>query len=292
MKIALFGGSFDPPHLGHDSVVINALKSLDIDKLIIMPTFINPFKAGFFADEKQRFLWVKEVWEGIEKVEISDYELSQKRPVPSIESVLYLKKLYNPSKFYLIIGADHLQSLEKWHEFDKLSSLVEFIIAKRDNIAVPKKFKHLNTQINISSSFIRENLSTDDICPQIADEVKKYYLNLRQRKDTMQERIRVISQILDEKKAEQIEVFDMKGKEYFVDSVIIATTMGEKHALSLIDELKIALKALNEEFLNIQSSAEWSVIDLGDILIHLLSEEYRAKYRIEELLSELITTRL
>lgn len=181
MKIAIFGGSFDPPHLGHDSVVKNALKKLDIDKLIIMPTFINPFKQGFFADEQQRFLWAKKVWEGIEKVEISDYELKQKRPVPSIESVLYLYKLHNPSQFYLIIGADHLQSLEKWHEFEKLNSLVEFIIAKRDNIIIPKKFKFLNTHINISSSLIRQNLSLDEICPQIADEVKDYYLNLREK---------------------------------------------------------------------------------------------------------------
>ena len=287
MKIAIFGGSFDPPHLGHASVVKNALESLDIDKLIIMPTFINPFKPCFFADEKQRFLWAKKVWGDLEKVEISDYELQQKRPVPSIESVLYLKKLYNPSKFYLIIGADHLESLHKWHEFEKLNSLVEFIIAKRDNIAVPKNFKSLNTQINISSSFIRANLSVGDICPQIADEAKRYYANLCERKDTMKERFKAIYKILDEKKAEQIEIFDMRDKEYFVDSVIIATTMGEKHALSLIDELKTALKPLNEEFLNVQSSEEWSVIDLGDILIHLLSEEYRAKYKIEELLSEL-----
>ena len=62
MKIALFGGSFDPPHNGHNSVVLEALEKLDIDKLIIMPTYINPFKQSFSADEKQRFLWVKKLW--------------------------------------------------------------------------------------------------------------------------------------------------------------------------------------------------------------------------------------
>ena len=178
MKIALFGGSFDPPHLGHASVVENALKSLDIDKLIIMPTFINPFKSGFFADEKRRFAWAQRVWGDLKRVEICDFEIRQNRPVPSIESVLYLQKLYNPSKFYLIIGADHLQSLEKWHEFDRLNLLVEFIIAKRGKIAVPPNFKQLNTQIDISSSLIRANLSVSDICPQIADEARRYYANL------------------------------------------------------------------------------------------------------------------
>ncbi|WP_252204560.1 ribosome silencing factor [Campylobacter vulpis] len=104
----------------------------------------------------------------------------------------------------------------------------------------------------------------------------------------MQERIATISQILDEKKAEEIEVFDMREGEYFVSFVIIATTLGEKHALSLIDELKTKLKTKGEEFLNVESSEEWSVIDLGDILIHLLSPQYRKIYQLEELLKGLV----
>lgn len=79
----------------------------------------------------------------------------------------------------------------------------------------------------------------------------------------------------------------MSEQEYFVKYVIIAATLGERHALSLIDELKTQLKAKGEEFLNIDSSEEWSVIDLGDILIHLLTPEHRGIYNIEELLENL-----
>lgn len=89
------------------------------------------------------------------------------------------------------------------------------------------------------------------------------------------------------KKAEDIKTFDMSEQDYFVKYVIIAATLGEKHALSLIDELKTKLKAKGEEFLNIESSEEWSVIDLGDILIHLLTPEHRGIYNIEELLESL-----
>ncbi|EAH5169774.1 ribosome silencing factor [Campylobacter jejuni] len=103
----------------------------------------------------------------------------------------------------------------------------------------------------------------------------------------MQERIDSIVKILDEKKAENIKTIDMSEQEYFVKYVIIAATLGERHALSLIDELKTQLKAKGEEFLNIDSSEEWSVIDLGDILIHLLTPEHRGIYNIEELLENL-----
>ena len=63
--------------------------------------------------------------------------------------------------------------------------------------------------------------------------------------------------------------------------------MGERHALSLTDDLKLGLKPLCEEFLGIESSGEWVVCDLGDILIHLMSPEYRAKYNIEEFLNKI-----
>uniref|UniRef100_UPI000CF67010 ribosome silencing factor n=1 Tax=Campylobacter jejuni TaxID=197 RepID=UPI000CF67010 len=76
-------------------------------------------------------------------------------------------------------------------------------------------------------------------------------------------------------------------KEYFAKLVINAATIGERHARSLIDELKTQLKAKGEEFLNIDSREEWSVIDLGDILIHLLTPEHRGIYNIEELLESL-----
>jgi len=179
MKIALFGGSFDPPHKGHEAIIKEALRTLDIDKLIIMPTFINPFKKGFFADEKQRFEWINKLWAHLEKVEISSYETEQKRPVPSIESVEYLNALYKPLKFYLLIGADHLENLNKWHDFEKLNSMVEFVIANRNDIFIPKKFKNLNTKINISSSFIRTTLDTKEVCEGIKDEVKEYYKKLQ-----------------------------------------------------------------------------------------------------------------
>ena len=101
----------------------------------------------------------------------------------------------------------------------------------------------------------------------------------------MKNRIEKIVKTLDDKKALDIETFDLKDKDYFTDAVVIATTMGQKHGYSLLDELKNKLKP-KEQFLFIEESDDWIVIDLGDILIHLMSDEYRAKYKIEEFLSK------
>ena len=103
----------------------------------------------------------------------------------------------------------------------------------------------------------------------------------------MEKRVERIIEILDAKKAENIEAVNMQGKDYLASYVILATTMGERHAYSLTEDLKEGLKDAGEQFLGIESSGDWVVIDLGDVLIHLMSAQYRAKYNIEEFLSKL-----
>lgn len=102
---------------------------------------------------------------------------------------------------------------------------------------------------------------------------------------SIMERCRKIAAILDEKKAEHIEIFDLSDTDYFVDAVVVATQVASKHALMLIDEIK-ALKKDGENVLNVDDSDDWTIIDMGDILVHLMSETYRKKYNLEEFLRE------
>ena len=106
----------------------------------------------------------------------------------------------------------------------------------------------------------------------------------------MDKRIEKISEILDTNKAENIEVFDLRGKEYFVEQVVIASSLNARHTEALLDYLKRGLKP-QEKFLGVDISDEWIVVDLGDILIHIMTPEYRAKYNMEEFLGELAASK-
>jgi len=278
MKVAIFGGSFDPLHVGHQEIIENALKSLHVDKLLIVPTYLNPFKDKFFAPVDLRISWLKKVFGKNKQIEIIEYERNQNRPVSTIETVKFLQNTHTIEKIYLIIGADNFENLSKWHEYEKLSKLVEFVVATRDEIVLPEGLKKLAINVKISSSKLRSNMNSSFIPKSIAKEIHKYYT-----RNKMNERIDNIVKILDDKKAENIQVFDMRDKDYFVDDVIIATTMGERHSLSLYDDLK---KGLDEKFLHVDNGSEWVVIDLGDMLIHLMSAAYRSRYNIEEFLAE------
>lgn len=277
--IALFGGSFDPPHIGHEAIIKALTKFEYIDKVIIVPTYLNPFKSEFHADAALRTKWLKEIFGGFDKVEICDYEVSQKRQVPTIETVLHLLK--SCKKIYLIIGADNLEKLHKWKEYEKLRELVTFIVATRDDIEIPVGFKKLKIDQKISSSELREKIDTNKLPRICKDEIYNFYKEHR-----LQNRIEKITQVLDKNKAENIEAFDLRDKNYFVDYAVIASSLGPKHTLALLDYLKKELKPA-ETFNNVDESPEWIVIDLGDILIHIMTPEYRVKYDMESFLSSL-----
>ncbi len=281
INIAIFGGSFDPPHLGHCEIIKEALKSLDIDKLFIIPAFLNPFKKNFFAPPELRLKWLKKLYEDNEKIQICQYEINNSKPTPTYESVEHLHVNYNIKKCYLIIGADNLEKLTSWYNYELLKQKVEFVVASRDELHVGKDLKKLQINVNISSTVLRNRVQEEFIPKEIFTSVKDFYEG-----KYMQKTLQTIRDLLDSKKAEDIQVFDMSEKDYFTDYVIIATTLNERHSASLIDDLKPVLKELNEQCLHAESSGEWAVLDLGNILIHLMSDNYRAKYDIESFLND------
>jgi len=101
------------------------------------------------------------------------------------------------------------------------------------------------------------------------------------------ERVERIVTFLDSKKADEIESFNLENVDYLAKRVIIASALSGKHASALSDNLKIEFKPLGEDFLHIDESDEWVVIDLGDILIHLMTQDARQTYSLEDFLTEL-----
>ena len=103
----------------------------------------------------------------------------------------------------------------------------------------------------------------------------------------IEQRVDRIVKVLDDKKAEEIEVVDLSDTDYIAEQVVIANSFGGKHTLALYDHLKKELKPQGEEFLHGEESDDWVVADLGDIIVHIMTPAYRQKYSIEKFLSEL-----
>ncbi|MEG1801427.1 MAG: adenylyltransferase/cytidyltransferase family protein, partial [Oscillospiraceae bacterium] len=105
MKILLFGGAFDPPHLGHIAILKSALKCEDFDRAVIMPTGTPTHKKGCTAPfEVRKFLCETAFCPLSPIVEISDYEGVNFKQDYTLFTIQHLKKSYENAEIYMLIG--------------------------------------------------------------------------------------------------------------------------------------------------------------------------------------------
>ena len=285
---AIFGGSFDPPHRGHQRIVEKAAALLDIDRLLVVPAYLNPFKSSSLASAGQRLLWCHTLFDTIPKVSVEDYEIKEGKSTRTSQSVKHFNIRYDVK--YLIVGSDNLSTLTDWHEFEWLNNNLSWVIVNREGYALEtealRSWHLLPLNEAVSSSDIREKRDMEDVDTKIENSVIQILKG--QAFMTIAERIETIVKTLDEKKAEEIEVFNLEGADYIADRVVIANSLNLKHTQALYEHLKGALRPQGETFLHTDKSDEWVVADLGDILVHIMIPEYRQRYSLETFLSELV----
>lgn len=168
MKIGLFGGSFDPVHLGHLLVAQAAREELDLTRLFFVPAAQSPFKPERQptpAKERLRLLRLAlagHTWCGIDEQEINRGGVSY-----SIETVRDYARRLPSAQLYYLIGADHLSQLPKWREADELARRVEFVVIPRPGqpagTTLPSPFRGrllAGFPLGVSSSQIRARVKT------------------------------------------------------------------------------------------------------------------------------------
>ena len=158
--VAIFGGSFDPPHQGHQQIVLRAVSLLEIDRLIVVPAYLNPFKSISLASAEKRLNWCHLLFDDTPKVSVSDYEIQQGKSIRTSQTVKHFNHMYNVK--YLIVGSDNLSTLTDWHEFEWLNERVTWVIATREkhplNTEKLRLWKLLEIDFPISSTKIREKI--------------------------------------------------------------------------------------------------------------------------------------
>ena len=131
--IGLFGGTFDPIHLGHIQVAEEVKKNFSLDEILFIPSALPPHKEpGYVADARDRLEMIKLALSGYADFTVSDVELKRPGPSYTIDTVLYIKSILNDkTAFYLIMGLDAIFEIDTWKSFSDLFLLVPFIVLTR-----------------------------------------------------------------------------------------------------------------------------------------------------------------
>jgi nicotinate-nucleotide adenylyltransferase len=189
-RIGLYGGSFDPVHLGHLLVAQAACEEAGLSRLFFIPAAQSPFKPDLQptpATERLRLLRL--ALAGKSHYEIDEQELKRGGISYTIDTVRDYARRFPDAELFYLIGADHVPSLGKWREANELAKLVQFIVIPRPGegdvaFAAPFRGRALKGfPLGVSASQIRARvkagLAIDHlVAPAVAEAIRNYQLYL------------------------------------------------------------------------------------------------------------------
>lgn len=166
MRIGLYGGSFDPVHVGHLLVAHAALEELSLDRLSFIPAAQSPFKPGTFpAPAPVRTRMLRVALAGEPRFQVDELELRRGGVSYTVDTVRVLEQRHPGAELFWLIGADHVPTLPKWREADSLARLVTFVVIPRPgepDASLPEPWRLVQLRgwpLKVSSSEIRHRVA-------------------------------------------------------------------------------------------------------------------------------------
>jgi nicotinate-nucleotide adenylyltransferase len=164
-NIGLFGGTFDPPHVGHVWMATMVLEKFKLDCIYFIPCRQSPHKLGKALTDGEHRLQMVRLATGKEKrFKVSRFELDQAGPSYSYKTVAFFRKQYPKANLFWILGSDQWEVLPKWAGYENLVKDLTFLVFPRPRIPKPRRgvrMKSLDLRIDTSSTEVRERLNHD-----------------------------------------------------------------------------------------------------------------------------------
>lgn len=138
MRLGIFGGTFDPFHIGHVFAIKYALDNAKLDKCLVVVAGDPWQKGNVIADAKTRYYWAKSVCEENfdEKVIVDDREIKRSGPSYTVDTLEELLKENPSDQLVLIVGYDIPEKMDTWKNIDRIRSISELFVVPRDVIQV------------------------------------------------------------------------------------------------------------------------------------------------------------
>ncbi len=190
-KIAIFGGSFDPPHLAHTEIAKRALDQFGFDKVLLVVAG-NPYQKHTHASPEQRYEMTRLAAEGIDGLEVSRIELDRPGPSYTIDTVEELLACNPGSEIWVIVGSDALEGIKTWHRWRDLLAKAKFCVVPRPGhpldralstiadegaewvvVDLPALLEYSSTEIRKA---LREGMAPEGLPDSVASYIEKHGL--------------------------------------------------------------------------------------------------------------------
>lgn len=134
-RIGVFGGSFNPVHLGHTGLVERMIDAFELSEVVVIPTFNTPLKDNTpMLSPEHRFRMCELAFENIKNVTVSDIEIKREGKSYTADTLKALKTLYTEDELFLIIGADSFLQLRLWRNVSEIFELASILTVVRGEV--------------------------------------------------------------------------------------------------------------------------------------------------------------
>lgn len=168
MRLAIFGGSFDPPHVGHLLAAEDAYELLSLDRIVLVPASSQPLKVGrIVAGAEHRLAMARLLVEGDGRFEVSAVEVERSGLSFTVDTLNHFARFYPAAERYLLLGADVLATFGQWREPERVLQLARPAVLQRQGdepAALPAGLGATDVQrlatrrVDVSSTEIRERV--------------------------------------------------------------------------------------------------------------------------------------
>jgi nicotinate-nucleotide adenylyltransferase len=162
LRVGIFGGTFDPIHLGHLIVAEQARDRLRLDRVLFVPARVPPHKGSAAADAEHRYRMTRLATEDHPQFAVSDLELLREGPSYTIDTLRALRaEAPGGTRHYLLLGADSARDLEHWRDFQDLLEDATVVVAGRPGVDQDRLSTHVGRKATFLSTPLLEISSTE-----------------------------------------------------------------------------------------------------------------------------------
>ena len=167
MRIGVFGGTFDPPHVGHLILAADARDALNLDRLIFVPASSQPLKADApaVASPRDRLEMVRLVVADDANYQVDEAEIGREGLSYTVDTLEHLSTRYPDAQLFLLLGQDALQSFGKWKNTERIRQLATLAVMQRPghkgsraDTTAEGAITVSTRRVDVSSTEIRERL--------------------------------------------------------------------------------------------------------------------------------------
>ena len=177
MRTALFGGTFDPVHLGHMKAARAVADALSLDRVFFIPANIPPHKGGVHVSGMHRKRMLALATEGDARFFVSEFELEREETNYSFITAEYFAKLYPLDTLYFITGDEAYNLLHTWKTPERIRAVADFVVVTRDNTPPPKDALYVRMDaVDISSTEVRRRLEEGEDASDLLPEAVYTYI--------------------------------------------------------------------------------------------------------------------